>query len=82
MGLKRSNAVGTVNVVARPTGSPNVIGTIAGAGLANKVLRFFFQDNTRFPRSGGYTLTPGTIEVRLEGVDKNGNKIVSTTWGP
>jgi hypothetical protein len=80
--LKRSRAVGRVNVLAGPTGDAKLVGTIAGAGLANNVLRFFLRDSARFPQSGGYSLEPGIFEVRLDGVDKDGTNIHSTTWGP
>jgi hypothetical protein len=80
--LKRSRAVGTVNVLAGPSGNLSLVGTIGGPGLSNRLLRFFFQDSARFPPSGGHTLAPGTLEVRLDGVDKNGGNVQSTTWGP
>jgi hypothetical protein len=80
--LVRSQAVGRVSVVAGPTGSPKLVGTIAGAGLRHKWLRFFIQDNARFPPSGGHTLQPGIFEVQLRGVDKAGSGIQSVTWGP
>jgi hypothetical protein len=79
--LRRVNAVGTVNVIA---GDPanNLVGTINGLALAGRIRRFFLKDDARFPPSGGHTLSPGNYAVRLEGVDKNGAKIESKTWGP
>jgi hypothetical protein len=80
--LKRSRAVGTVNVLAGPTGNLSLVGTIAGPGLSNRVLRFFLRDSARFPPSGGHTLVPGILEVRLDGVDKDGVNVQSRIWGP
>lgn len=80
--LKRVKAEGMVNVLARPDGNFSLIGTISGPGLANPLLRFFFQDRARFPGSGGHTLVPGTWAIQLEGVDRNGAVIQSRLWGP
>jgi hypothetical protein len=80
--LRRSNAVGTVNVLAGDPANMKLVGTINGLALAGRIRRFFLKDESRFPPSGGHTLIPGTYTVRLEGVDKSGASIESKIWGP
>jgi hypothetical protein len=80
--LRRSNAVGTVNVLAGEPANMKLAGTINGLALSGRIRRFFLKDDSRFPPSGGHTLTPGTYAVRLEGVDKSGANIESKIWGP
>jgi hypothetical protein len=80
--LRRSKAVGTVNVLAGDPANMKLVGTITGLALAGRIRRYFLKDDSRFPPSGGHTLTPGTYAARLEGVDESGANIQSKIWGP
>lgn len=83
--LTRDQAVGPVFVaLKRDAGAFEYAGTINGSTHPRGVLSWFIRDFGRFPNSGGHTVTP-TIpySIQLEGVDRNGNRLVSATpWGP
>ncbi|WP_029062629.1 hypothetical protein [Labrenzia sp. DG1229] len=82
--LTRKNAVGPVSVLYGPEDAMSVIGTISGDGELRGFKTLFFRDSSRFPQSGGYTVTAGeTCSAVLQGFDKDGNDIENPLkWGP
>jgi hypothetical protein len=80
--LVRKNAAGPVSVQIGEPGKVAIAGTITGTGHRGSILRYFLRDRGRFPNSGGYRVAPGKYEIRVSGVDANGNPIDAPHWGP
>jgi hypothetical protein len=82
--LIRDKAKGSVAVLVGPQGSPSTVaGTITGRSKGNRGWRYFIRDRGRFPTAGGYSVEPEKdYEVKLEGVNETGARVVSPVWGP
>lgn len=60
-----------------------IAGQVTGGTPLTGFARWLLRDRSRFPRTGGYVVTPGTpIQVRLSWTKTDGTVIVSPAWGP
>lgn len=86
--LLRNHAQGPVDVLigappVPPATHPAIAGTITGGTRLTKFVRLFIRDASRFPISGGFSVPAGSLcQVQLNGVDANGQPVVSRVWGP
>ena len=78
-----TRAVGAVDVLIGPPGTPTAAGTIdsVAPGLS-RLVSLFVRGRRRFPRSGGHAVPLGEqCVVRLHGLDRNGQAL-DAQWGP
>jgi len=83
VGLRRTNAVGPVEVELQEGANLRLLGIIGQVPRPGRILSWFINDYGRIPPSGGYSVTPGTSYlIRLKGKDSSGAPIRSPDWGP
>ncbi|MBO9713758.1 hypothetical protein [Sphingomonas sp.] len=85
---RRVNAEGTAQVEFAQGVDPlaaqwEIAGQVTGTRPIGALARWLIQDPSRFPPSGGHSVTPGvSYMVRLTGMDGGGKPIASQVWGP